>query len=757
MPSLRRVLRLLLPLLALAACPPTIGFSTATGDVEAGEPIVLDWQSSATGCVLEPGVGAVDPTGSVTLVPLETTTYRLTCGGESSELTVTVRPKAVGPGDAVRIVSFTAAPTDLAADATATLRWSTERATACALAPGGAVATSGQQDVTPAATTTYALTCEGPSGPATAQVTVTVRAAENAPYGLSAASDDGLLEVSWALPAGAAASTLYLAESPGITRANVASLDGGVAFANVTSPFRVTGLVNGRTYFLRVGARLAGQDTPLSVELSAQPVAVEPTADPQYGEQWHLQNTGQRGGTPNEDVRVEAVWSGGLRGEGIRVALVDDGMDHAHEDLWRNVATGQSHEYVSAPLGLTEHGTACGGLIAARDQNGRGGRGVAPRANLVTYNLLQDSTSANTYDAMTRNAAKIFVSSNSWGDAEDGTGLLTEADPSWLRGVTDGVRLGRGGLGTVYVWPSGNGGDSATQDDANYDRQSNQRFTISVAGGGDDGRKASYSEEGACVVVAAPTGGRANHGLFTTDITGLGGYNDGRTGGEPANAAYTASFDGTSGSTPIVAGAVALVLQANPHLTWRDVRRVLATSARKNDPTDADWATNGAGLHVNHKYGFGVVDAQAAVTLARSFTPGAPEVTFTAPLVSPAAPLADASSTPVSSAATVSGSGIAHLDWVEATVTVTHARSGDVELVLEHGGGARSVLHRVHACAVDTATQTEACSDLAQFTFSSVRHLDEPGDGTWTLKARDGRAGTTGQLTSWRLKLYGRP
>ncbi len=750
----------------LLACAPTIGFSSPSDTVELGGTVTLEWRSSASACTLEPGVGPVEAAGSVTLSPTETTTYRLSCGGAVSELTITVRPKPMPDPDAgvgaVRITSFTSSPTSVTAGASATLRWTTERATSCELSPGSAVPPSGSLDVSPTQTTGYRLTCQGPQGPATAQLELVVTpastdAGQGEPTLVTASPEDAALEVRWVLPAGATAATLYLAESPGLTRSNVPSLDGGVVFPGVTSPFRVTGLVNERTYSLRVGTRNGGQDTPLSLEVSAQPRNANPQPDPHEPDQWHHHNVGQQGGTAGEDIRVNPVWSQGLRGEGIRVALVDDGMDHAHEDLWRNLATGQSHAYVDAPVRLTEHGTACGGLIAARDQNGLGGRGVAPRANLVTYNLLQDSTSANGYDAMTRNAPKVFVSSNSWGDADDGTGLLTEADSDWLRGVQDGVRLGRNGLGTVYVWPSGNGGDATTEDDANYDRQSNQRFTISVSGVGDDGKKASYSEDGACVVVTAPTGGRADHGLFTTDITGAPGYNDGTTSGEPSNAAYTNSFNGTSGSTPVVAGVVALVLQANPRLTWRDVRRVLAYSARKNDALDADWTTNGAGLHVNHKYGFGIVDAQAAVATARTFVPGAPEVRFTAPLVSPNAALADNSSAAVSSSVSVTSSGITQLEWVEVTATVTHARSGDVELVLEHGGGTRSVLHRVHTCADDEVTMTESCSDIDAYTFASVRHLDEPGNGTWTLKARDGRSGTTGRLVSWRLTLFGRP
>ena len=61
------------------------------------------------------------------------------------------------------------------------------------------------------------------------------------------------------------------------------------------------------------------------------------------------------------------------------------------------------------------HGTAVSGLIAARDENGLGVRGVAPRATIYGYNLLDNGTAINQADAMTRNREITAVSNNSWG------------------------------------------------------------------------------------------------------------------------------------------------------------------------------------------------------------------------------------------------------------------------------------------------------------------------------------------------------
>jgi kexin len=262
---------------------------------------------------------------------------------------------------------------------------------------------------------------------------------------------------------------------------------------------------------------------------------------------------------------------------------------------------------------------------------------------------------------------------------------------------------------------------------------------------------------GANVLVSAPTEGDDLISLTTTDITGAWGYNDGRTAGEHPDMNYSATMNGTSASTPVAAGVGALILQVRPELSYRDVRRVLAYSARKVDPNGSGWTTNGAGLHINHKYGFGAVDATAAVAIARTIVPGGPELSFPSPVAAPALTIPDADATGVSSTVTVAGSGIGHVEFVEIIPTFAHDRTGDLDIVLSRPGGASDQLHVPHTCAPDMVTNREVCSPIVDYPFGSVRHLDEPGDGDWTLTVKDRRSGTVGTLQSWKLVLYGRP
>lgn len=745
----------LLPGLAvlLLGCPPpepiaSIGyFKGQPLDISPGDSVELSWVSeNAAACLLSPDVGEVAPSGSQLVTPDVTTTYELTCNGATKRVTIGVKPH-------VTISQFGAMPMQTVPDGAVVLSWVSADATSCGIDPGvGEVPVTGSMTVLPSQTTSYTLTCKGagPNAVATTIVTVVPVLTLDPPTAVSVTPGDGTLTVRWTQTAGSG--NVYLAEAAGIEVATIDTLPGRAIFRKVLSPFTISGLVDGRTYYLRVSATSGTVESSLAAELSGVPVGNPSGSDPYFSQQWHLVN-------PNgEDINVLGAWDAGLRGEGVKIAVVDEGVDEGHEDLRQNILTGAGHDYLgNAPVRLAEHGTCVAGLLSARDLNGVGLRGVAPRAGLMSFNVLQDLTSRNEYDAMVRQKDVVSVSNNSWGDAPDNTGLLSFADPQWLRGVTEGATTGRGGKGVVYFWASGNGGDSTQGglDDSNFDAQAASRFVMAVGGVGRDGKKPDYAEGGANVLIVAPTEGNDVVGLVTTDITGADGYNVGNNPNEHADPNYSKTMNGTSGSTPVAAGVGVLVLQARPELSYRDVRRVLALSARKNDATSPGWATNGAGLHVNQGYGFGVVDANAAVLLARTITLVGPELTFASPLESPALAIPDDDVTGASSTISVASSGIGHVEWVEIEITIAHTRTADLEILLQKSGGVTDTLHPLHGC-VDANFAPGPCSDIDGFVFNSVRHLDEPADGQWTLVVKDRRAGTVGTLTSWKLRIFGR-
>jgi subtilisin-like proprotein convertase family protein len=494
---------------------------------------------------------------------------------------------------------------------------------------------------------------------------------------------------------------------------------------------------------------------------------VSSLSDPLYDDQWHLKNTGQAGGTPGEDINVEPVWAN-FKGEGERIVFVDDGLEITHEDLQANIAAGQSHDYIdndsNPDSGIHAHGTSVAGVAGARDLNGVGGRSPASRADLACYNLLQNDTLSNEADAMTRNAASVDVSNNSWG-APDFTGLLYESNATWRSAVNTGHTTGRGGLGTVYTFAAGNG-DSADcpsvvcLDNSNYDGVANYRGVIAVAAVNDKGGKSSYSERGANLWVSAPAGEFCGtHAITTTDRTGDLGENTTQTAGQTdyANPNYTMCFNGTSSATPLVSGVVALMLQANPGLGWRDVHLILAQTARKNNPADPEWTTNGAAYHINPNYGFGVVDAAAAVAAAQTWTNVGPPVTSPLYTSSPGLAIPDNDPTGVIDPLNVTNSGISKIEFVEITFSASdHTYFGDLEVTLTHTAtGTKSVLAEKHICLDDLQNQIQCTPSYNGWVFGSARHLGEAADGDWTLTVKDLAAVDTGTFQSWKLQFYG--
>lgn len=476
--------------------------------------------------------------------------------------------------------------------------------------------------------------------------------------------------------------------------------------------------------------------------------------DPLLASQWHLNNTGQSGGTAGEDIRAFEAWNV-TRGESVRVAVIDDAIEVTHQDLVANVVPGKSFNYrpdrrgsaFPLPCNTNEsHGTAVAGLVAARDNNDKGVSGVSPRSELVGFNGLATNQTVDIVDALNRDLAEIDVYNNSWGSPDNGT--LNPAEDSFVRAIDRGIREGRGGKGAIYVFPAGNGGCYATgrdrnclQENSNYDGYVNKLGVITACAVDQDGRRPFFGELGANMLVCGPSSNDSVR-VTTTDIQDR----------------YQSGFTGTSASTPIVAGITSLILSANPSLTWRDVQQILARTARKNDPANAGWSAN-FGLNFNPIYGFGTANAEAAVQLASTWTSigGRTEMLECGPFRSaPNQPLADAVSAVDSfdDAIEVSACAINRIEFVEIGFTADHSYSGDLRVDLISPAGLVSPLASERVCA--RGSSADPCGVYNDWRFGSIRHMDEPSNGNWTLRVADAAAQDTGTFNSWSITFYGR-
>lgn len=458
--------------------------------------------------------------------------------------------------------------------------------------------------------------------------------------------------------------------------------------------------------------------------------------DPLLSGYWHLWSaTGSSKG-----VNVANVWDD-YRGAGVKVAVIDDGIDYLHPDLAPNYDASLDYDtrnrdfdaYASDPT--DKHGTAVAGVIAAALDNGIGGAGVAPEATLVGYRIGYGSNGSlsQILSAFQRLSA-VDVANNSWGfEGYFSDNFLNSTYAPLGDALQNALDVGRGGLGTVVVFSAGN--SRAQGQDVNYHGFQNHRGVVAVAATDSAGNVSSYSTPGAALLVAAP-----GNGIKTTDRPGSLGYSSGDY----------ATLSGTSFSSPIVSGVAALMLDANPGLGWRDVQEILAaTAVRTGSP--ASWADNGAdnwnggAMHVSHDYGFGLVNAHAAVRVAESWqnqSTSANEWAVTG-VHSEKVLIPDLGSA-VSTIVLQPG---LRIDRVEVDIALQHANIGQLRITLGAPDGTQSLL--VHNPATSQSS--------IYFTFSTTRDWGELSGGNWTLTVTDTQAGGSGSLNTWALRAYGDP
>jgi len=457
-------------------------------------------------------------------------------------------------------------------------------------------------------------------------------------------------------------------------------------------------------------------------------------SDTYFSYQWHLKNTG----TAGIDINVTRVWDD-YKGSGIKIGIIDDGFDLTHKDLAANFDTTSDYDFRyndATPIyeAGDGHGTAVAGVIGA-DDNGTGMMGVASDAKMsgLRVSFAADSTFEMFENAMA--AARNFdVVNNSWGFV--GT-FSDNFNQSYMDGIEASmlaaISTGRHGLGTNIVFAAGNSATSG--DNTNYHSMQNSAYTITVGAIDSTGKIGYFSTPGASVLVSAP-----GVAIYTTDNTG----NDGFVAGDYVG------VSGTSFAAPIVSGVIALMLDANPNLGYRDVQEILAYSSRKIDPTSASWQTNGAndingtGLHFSHQYGFGLVDAYAAVRLAETWASGQGTYATLDTVTGSSTTLVRIPDATTYAASSISIAQDITIDRIEVTFDISHALSSQLDVILVSPTGTQSVL-------VDNAS----VNTLPAFTFDTVADWGESSLGTWTLKVYDRVSGTTGTLNSWSIKFLG--
>ena len=194
------------------------------------------------------------------------------------------------------------------------------------------------------------------------------------------------------------------------------------------------------------------------------------------------------------------------------------------------------------------------------------------------------------------------------------------------------------------------------------------------------------------------------------------------------------------------------MLEANPKLSWRDLQHLVVNTSRMTNRQDKDWQKNGAGHHVNHKYGFGVLDTAALVTAATS-----PKWrTVSKQHMCQGQDHTDSKKIPANGTLTSSiisagCSGktncVSKLEHVRVYVTLSHQSRGSLRIVLTSPAGTRSEL-------LSPRPRDYSRDGFSNWAFMTVFSWGENPAGIWKIEVSDTK-GFEGEFKQWSIRLYG--
>ncbi|KAK2853403.1 hypothetical protein Q5P01_006064 [Channa striata] len=470
--------------------------------------------------------------------------------------------------------------------------------------------------------------------------------------------------------------------------------------------------------------------------------------DPKWSNMWYI-HCNDKNSRCRSDMNILSAWQRGYTGKNVVVTILDDGIERNHPDLAQNYdhlasydVNGNDHDPMPRYDERNEniHGTRCAGEVAAVANNSHCIVGVAYNARIGGIRMLDgDVTDIVEAKSLGIRPDYIDIYSASWGPKDDGR-TVDGPGPLTKQAFEEGIKKGRKGLGSIFVWASGNGGRQG--DHCSCDGYTSSIYTISISSTTENGNKPWYLEVCSAIIATTYSSGEFyEKTIMTTDLRQR--CTDGHTG--------------TSVSAPIVAGIIALALEANLLLTWRDVQHLLVKTSRPVHLKANDWKTNAAGHRVSHMYGFGLVDAEAMVLEAIKWRT-VPSQHMCRQTAKRHVRHIQAGQS-MNSSITTSGcleepeQHVGYLEHVVLSALIVHPRRGDLEINLISPSGTRSQL--LAKRLYDSSNE-----GFRNWEFMTVHFWGERAEGTWTLEIIDSPSKprnpeVLGNLKEWTLILYG--
>ncbi|CAF4928359.1 unnamed protein product, partial [Rotaria sp. Silwood1] len=468
--------------------------------------------------------------------------------------------------------------------------------------------------------------------------------------------------------------------------------------------------------------------------------------DPQWNSMWYLMRHLQMPTVP--DLNVTGAWEMGYTGRGQVVTFLDDGLEFDHPDLLENYDKEASTDINDndddptpryEPTNENKHGTRCAGEVAAKVNNNICGVGIAYHARVGGIRMLDgDVTDSVEARSLSHRPDHVQIYSASWGP--DDNGLVVDG-PGRLakKAFQDGVLHGRGGKGSIFVWASGNGGRYS--DSCACDGYITSIYTIAISATTERGNKPWYLEECSATLASAYSSGQSNAGerdIFTTDL----------------NHECTNHHTGTSAAAPLAAAIYALVLEANPSLTWRDIMHITVLGSRPDAiPSNTNVVRNAARFNVSSRFGFGLMDAGLMTWYASGWKNVPPMSSCESAISYPKRIITTRSDQTFSLNLIECKNDIDprhevnYIEQVQTFVTLTTDRRGEIEIYLYSPSNTRTQL-------LPKRERDQSNKGFQDWPFLTVQLWGEVPHGQWKLQIVN-TGGGSATLMSWKLIVHG--